>query len=219
MTLREVSLVVQRMTGRPQEPVGHRRPSELARPDHPAPGAVVPPRLAALAQAHGGGVGEGAGERRKLHRIGGDARPLGAADSVHRARLLRRHDRLHHGALLQPGRDFRQAASLAVSARDIDMTQRPWYRSVSRERRAMLTPAVRVAAEVRPRLYGSRAGARPRPLVQGRPGSRHQRHRLDPHLRVSRMSGASFHERFQRPERPAGAERALRRQSSPGAGR
>jgi ABC-type transporter Mla subunit MlaD len=32
----------------------------------------------------------------------------------------------------------RQLLSL-VSARDIDMTQRPWYRTVSRERRAMLT--------------------------------------------------------------------------------
>jgi hypothetical protein len=27
-----------------------------------------------------------------------------------------------------------------VDARDIDMTQRPWYRAVSRERRAALTP-------------------------------------------------------------------------------
>jgi hypothetical protein len=28
----------------------------------------------------------------------------------------------------------------AVGAREIDMTQRPWYRAVSRERRASLTP-------------------------------------------------------------------------------
>ena len=57
MTLREVSLVVQRMTGGLKNLSSTADRLNSARPRHPAPRPVVPPRLAALAQAPGGGLG------------------------------------------------------------------------------------------------------------------------------------------------------------------
>ena len=66
---------------RPEEPLEHGRPAEPARPRDPAPGAVVPPRLAALAQAPGGGLGapdraapDAAGEGAAARRAGAATR-------------------------------------------------------------------------------------------------------------------------------------------------
>ncbi len=219
MTLREVSQVVQRMTGGLQAALRHRRPAEPAGPDHPAPRPVLPPRLAALAQAPRSRSWAGsssAPRRREMEAVLDELVQhapfieLGYVADAAAARSRCRSSAAP-GARRREGDNFRGAEW----REGYDLRPRPWFRAVARERRTTLTSPYDSLQSGETCFTVGAPGARAGRLPGRGAGGGRQRHRLDEDLagdgrRATDARRRRRRRRRRRGEPPAGAGRRVR---------